>query len=132
MVVRRRVLHDRESGRVEELGASYIPLDIAQGTFLEEPDVVPKALFLCIEDLSGDRYVTASDRWTWRMPTSAEAMSLGMSPSAAVVHLVHVARSENGRLLEISESVWPADRIEIIDEYDVAQEAEESRGLSDI
>jgi len=36
-----------ETGRPQELGASYIPASIAAGTYLEKPTVVPKALFLC-------------------------------------------------------------------------------------
>ena len=46
----------------EEIGASYIPASIAAETYLEQPTVVPKALFLCVEDLSGPRYAHASDR----------------------------------------------------------------------
>ena len=67
--MRRRVLHDKETGRAEEIGASYIPLDIAGGSFLEEPTVVPKALFLCVEHLGGKRYHYARDRWIARSAT---------------------------------------------------------------
>jgi GntR family transcriptional regulator len=132
MVIRRRVLYDKETGKPQELGASYIPSDIADGTYLEEPTVVPQALFLCIEELSGKRYAKAKDLWQWRMPTSAETDTLQITSSSGVVHLVHVARAADDTLLEVSESVWPADRIELIDEYDVAQEAEDVEGLSDI
>ncbi|MFI7213147.1 GntR family transcriptional regulator [Micromonospora maritima] len=132
VVIRRRVLSDRESGRPQEVGASYIPLGFAGGTFLEEPRVVPKALFLCVEDLSGKRYTRARDHWQWRMPTAAEAEALQISPGTGVVHVVHVARAEDDSVLEVSESVWPADRIEIIDEYDVTQQPEDADGRSDI
>ncbi|MEU1237888.1 UTRA domain-containing protein [Micromonospora aurantiaca] len=123
---------DRESGRPQEIGASYIPLGFAAGTFLEQPQVVPKALFLCIEDLSGKRYSRARDHWQWRMPTAVEAEALQISPGTGVVHVVHVARAEDDTVLEVSESVWPADRIEIIDEYDVTQQPEDADGRSDI
>ncbi|MGC9667945.1 GntR family transcriptional regulator [Planosporangium sp. 12N6] len=132
MVIRRRTLYDKETGKPQELGASYIPVSIGGGTYLEEPTVVPQALFLCVEELSGKRYAKAYDRWQWRMPSPTEVDALQISSNSGVVHLVHVARAADDSLLEVSESVWAADRIELIDEYDVMQEAEDVQGLSDI
>ncbi len=60
VVIQRRSF-DRKTSRLEELRASYISLDIARSTFLEEPKVVPKALFLCVEDLAGAKYTSARD-----------------------------------------------------------------------
>lgn len=105
------------------MGASYIPLEIAEGTLLEEPTVAPKGLFLCIEDLSGKRYTTARDHWVARLPTAEEAAALSLPIGAPVMHVIHVARAEDGAILEVSESVWPADRIMVIDEYEVEPEA---------
>jgi GntR family transcriptional regulator len=132
MVTRRRVLFDMTTGGPQEIGASYIPLDIGGGTYLEEPVVVPKALFLCVEELSGRQYAAAHDRWLWRQPDSSEMATLRISAGVGVVHVVHTARAQDGTLLEVSESIWPADRIELIDEYDVASRAEDVKGLSDI
>jgi len=132
MIVRRRVLRDAESGRAEEVGASYIPMSIAAGTFLEEPRVVPKALFLCVEDLSGKRYAFARDRWESRMPTAYEADVLDLVPGAAVIHVVHVAEAADGTVLEVSESVWPAERIVILDEYEITPEAEPPAAPSEV
>jgi GntR family transcriptional regulator len=42
-----------------------------------------------------------------------------------VVHLIHSAYGETGEILEVSESIWPADRIVILDDYDLAQDAED-------
>jgi GntR family transcriptional regulator len=129
VVVRRRILRDPDTGRAEEIGASYIPASIAAGTYLAEPTVVPKALFLCLEDLSGQRYAYAHDRWEVRPPTATEAMILGLAAGAAVVHLLHTAESDEGEVLEVSESVWPADRVVILDEYAVPGAADvESTG----
>ncbi|MBN6050479.1 GntR family transcriptional regulator, partial [Nonomuraea sp. RK-328] len=132
MVIRRRTLRDRETRKVEEIGASYLPLAFAAGTFLEEPTVVPKALFLCMEDLSGKRYAQARDQWLVRMPTGSEADILALATGTPVVHLIHIARAEDGTLLEVSESIWPADRITVIDEYPIAQQAEKPETPSDI
>ncbi|MGH3360495.1 MAG: GntR family transcriptional regulator, partial [Nocardioidaceae bacterium] len=68
VVVRRRHLYERDSGQLEEIGASYLPVEVAGGTYLEEPDVTPKALFLCVEELGGRRYAIARDRWVSRFP----------------------------------------------------------------
>jgi DNA-binding GntR family transcriptional regulator len=132
VVVRRRVLHDKQTERVEELGASYIPAEFAADTFLEEDRVVPKALFLCIEDLSGKQYHYARDRWVARSATPDEALLLGLQPGGQVVHVVHAAEADDGTILEVSESIWPADRVTIIDEYPVSPEAEDLTAPSEI
>jgi GntR family transcriptional regulator len=132
VVVRRRILRDLNTGRAEEIGASFIPASIAAGTYLAQPTVVPKALFLCLEDLSGQRYAYARDRWEVRPPTAAEATTLGLAAGAAVVHLIHTAESGEGDVLEVSESVWPAERVVILDEYEVPSDADADTSGSEI
>ncbi|MCA2223495.1 GntR family transcriptional regulator [Nonomuraea aurantiaca] len=122
VITRRRVLYDQETNSPEEIGASYIPTDIARGTSLEERTVVPKALFLCIEDLSGKRYHHARDQWIARNATPEEAATLGLPQGGQVMHVIHTARAEDETVLEVSESIWPADRVTIIDEYDIEQD----------
>lgn len=131
VVIRRRLLRDKETGQPEEIGASYIPASIAAGTYLEQPTVVPKALFLCV-DLSGRRYAHASDRWQVRPATAEEASLLEIPTGSPVIHLIHNAADENGDTLEVSESVWPSDRIVVIDDYGIAQAPEDVDGLSDV
>jgi DNA-binding GntR family transcriptional regulator len=132
VVVRRRHLYNKETGQPEEVGASYIPLDIAGGTLLEEPTVLPKATFLCIEELTGKRFTTARDHWVARPPTAEEAAALEIPTGAPVMHVIHVARAEDGTILEVSESTWPADRIMVIDDYDVEPAAAEPETPSEI
>lgn len=119
LVVRRRLLREMETNRPEELGASYLPGEYVFNTFLESTNVVPKALFLCVEDLSGKRYAHAEDKWLVRIASGEEIDLLDLPAGANVIHLVHVARADDGSILEISESVWPADRIVILDDYDL-------------
>lgn len=132
VVVRRRHLFDKDTGRPEEIGASYLPLDIADGTYLTEPTVVPKALFLCVEDLTGRRYTSARDQWVARMPTANEAAVLELPTGAAVLHVIHTARDENGDVLEVSESIWPADRVMVLDDYDIEQDPETPAATGEI
>ena len=132
VVIRRRLLRDKKTGQPEELGASYVPAAIAAGTYLEEPPVVPQALFLCVEELSGRRYMHARDRWLVRPATPEESSLLDLPAGATVIHLVHSAQDETGETLEVSESVWPSDKVIIIDDYDIAQSAEDLEGMSDV
>jgi GntR family transcriptional regulator len=119
VVIRRRSLFNRETGQLEELGASYLPMAIAAGTFLAEPGVVPKALFRCVEDITGRRYATAHDRWVGRLATAEEATAFDLPIGAPVLHVVHTARDGDGDVLEVSESIWPADRVVFLDEYPI-------------
>ncbi|MEV0803060.1 GntR family transcriptional regulator [Kribbella sp. NPDC050281] len=132
VVVRRRHLHDKTTGQLEEIGASYLPVDIAGGTFLEQPTVVPKALFLCMEDLSGQQYTHARDAWVSRLPTAGEADIFNLAPGAPVLHVTHTARAAEGNVLEISESIWPADRVMFIDEYEIPEHGQAPEARSDI
>lgn len=132
VVVRRRHLSDWETGKPEEIGASYLLAEIAAGTFLEEPTVTPKGLFLCVEELSGKRYATARDQWIARLPTAEEAAALALPTGAPVMHVIHTARAADDTILEVSESVWPADRIMIIDEYAVEPSATKPDVPSDV
>lgn len=132
VVIRRRLLRDKESGRPEELGASYMPAAMAAGTYLEDPAVVPKALFLCVEELSGERYIHGHDRWTVRPVNAEESVLLDLQPGIPVTHLIHTACDESGEILEVSESIWPADRLIVFDDYDIPQEPEDLAGQSDV
>jgi DNA-binding GntR family transcriptional regulator len=121
VVIRRRDLYD-ESDKLQEVGASYLPVGFAADTYLAEPRVVPKALFRCVEEVAGRRYATATDHWVARPATLDECDKFGITVGAYVLHVVHVARDEDGDVLEVSESIWPADRVRFIDEYDVPSE----------
>jgi GntR family transcriptional regulator len=123
VLVRRRLLLDRNTGRPEELGASYLPSPQVRGTFLEEGNVVPKALFLCVEEIVGKRYANAEDRWIVRVATPEEADYLDLMTGSQIIHLTHVARADAGEILEVSESVWPADRITILDDYAIGDDS---------
>lgn len=49
-----------------------------------------------------------------------------------MIHLIHNAADENGATLEVSEPVWPSDRVVVIDDYDIAQEPERQEDMSDV
>lgn len=132
VVVRKRHLYDRETGELQEVGASYVAAEFAAGTYLEDYTVVPKALFLCVEDLSGKRFTRARDSWISRLPDAEESSVFNLPTGAPVLHVVHTAWADDGTVLEVSESVWPADRVVFIDEYDIPQDAVPPSARSDI
>ncbi|GAB3990671.1 GntR family transcriptional regulator [Actinoallomurus acanthiterrae] len=132
VVIRQRVLFDKKTGRPEEIGASYLPARFARDTFLGEPTVVPKALFLCVEDLSGKQYAHARDQWIVRPASLQESETLEIPANSPVLNVVHVASAGDGQVLEVSESTWPADRIMFVDEYDVEQDAKQPEARSDV
>ncbi|MGL4340318.1 MAG: GntR family transcriptional regulator [Rhodoglobus sp.] len=129
-IVRKRHLYD--DNNLQEIGASYLPLDIAANTYLAEPTVVPKALFKCVEELTGRKYSHATDHWIARPATADEADSFDLPIGTYVLHVVHIARDEQAAVLEVSESIWPADRVALIDDYDIASEAGTAPVKSDI
>jgi DNA-binding GntR family transcriptional regulator len=106
--------------------------NLASRTFLEEPTVVPKALFLCVEDITGRRYTRARDQWIARMPTADESNALDLATGAPVMHVIHTATDEDGDILEVSESIWPADRIILIDDYPIEQVPEQPIAASEV
>lgn len=132
VVIRRRHLFDKNTHQPEEIGASYLPVDVAGGTYLEQPTVAPKALFLCVEELTGRRYTRARDHWIARLPTGDESSILELPTGAPVLHVIHTAHDQDGDILEVSESIWPADRILLIDDYPIEQEAEQPTATSDL
>lgn len=127
IIVHRRVLCDPQTGRVEELSASYVPIEIVSVAFLDDAGATSAPASRGVRGLSGtsDVGAYARDRWVARMPTSAEAGTLGIAAGAAVVHLVRTAEAGDGMILEVSESVWPADRVMILDEYPITTRPED-------
>lgn len=132
VIVRRRTLYNRDGNSPEEVGASYLPADIAAGSYLERREVVPKALFLCVEELSGKQYAHAEDQWTARLPTAEESAALDLPLGAPVMHVLHIARADDGTVLEVSESTWPADRILVVDDYEIETEPADPDSRSEI
>jgi GntR family transcriptional regulator len=85
-----------------------------------------------VEELSGRRYDHASDHWIARMPTPTEADALDLPTGSPVMHVLHVARADDGTVLEVSESTWPADGIMVLDDYQIEQTPAQPDAASEI
>jgi len=105
LVRRRRLL---ASGIPVRLNASWIPLEIAAGTALEDPGpTIVGGVKTALADL-GYPQTEASERVAVRMPTEAEADALEISPERDVLDIVHLGKIADGRVVEVTTTVTPA------------------------
>lgn len=105
VVRRRRYLLD---GHPVELAASYIPMDIAAGTKIEDVDTGPGGIYARMEE-QGFTFGPFHEDIRARMPRPDEVASLRLTPGVPVLDLVRVARDTSGRALEVCETVMAAD-----------------------
>jgi GntR family transcriptional regulator len=100
IVRRRRYLTE---GQPIEFATSYIPLDIAVGTLIEEPNPGPGGIYARMEDqgLVFERY---DEEITARMPTEEESRILNLPAGSPVLHLVRTAIA-SGRPVEVCDTV---------------------------
>jgi GntR family transcriptional regulator len=101
----RRYLLD---GRPVETAVSYVPLDIAYGTAIAEPDPGPGGIYARLEDL-GFELDHFDEEIQARMPTPAESRALLLPPGVPVVHLIRTAVDRRGRPVEVCDTVLAAD-----------------------
>ncbi|GAA2726714.1 GntR family transcriptional regulator [Actinocorallia aurantiaca] len=106
LVRRRRLL---ASGIPVRLNASWFPLEIAEGTVLEEDGpVIVGGVKSALGEL-GYLQVSAVERIIpSRLPTEAEANALEISPERTVVEIAHYGKTAKGRVVEVTVSVAPA------------------------
>lgn len=100
VVRRRRYLVE---GQPVEFATSYIPLDIAAGTPIEEPNPGPGGIYARMEDqgMTFDRY---EEEVMARMPSEEESRALNLGVGAPVLHLVRTAFA-SGRAVEVCDTV---------------------------
>lgn len=106
LVRRRRYLAD---GDPVELATSYIPGDIASGTPITRKNPGPGGIYARIEE-AGHRLARFTEDVAARMPTPEEARSLRLAAGTPVFRLVRTAYAEDGRAVEVCDTVMAADR----------------------
>lgn len=105
VVRRRRYLLD---GHPVEIAASYIPMEIAGGTKIEDADTGPGGIYARMEE-QGFTFGPFHEDIRARMPRPDEVTELRLAPGVPVLDLVRVARDVEGRPLEVCETVMAAD-----------------------
>lgn len=111
LVRRRRLL---ASGIPVRLNASWFPLDIAAGTVLEEAGpVITGGIKTALAEL-GYPQVEATERIIpSRLPTNVEAQLLQISPERTVTEIFHAGRAADGKVVEVTTTVTPAQSLVI-------------------
>ncbi|QDN84349.1 GntR family transcriptional regulator [Streptomyces sp. RLB3-6] len=89
-----------------QLATSYFPLDIAEGTRLEELDTGPGGSKSRLAEL-GHAQATVTEEIDVRSPSQEEAEALGMAEDQRVYQITHTARTKDGRAVEVAVHVMP-------------------------
>jgi GntR family transcriptional regulator len=101
----RRYLLD---GRPVETAVSYIPLDIARGTPIADPNPGPGGIYARLEE-TGHTLDHFDEEVRSRMPMPEETRALRLSPGVPVFHLVRTAYDTEGRAVEVCDTIMAAD-----------------------
>lgn len=89
-----------------QLADSYIPVEIAAGTALEQPDSGPGGIVSRFAEL-GHAQVRISERIAVRPPTTEEAGFLAMTEDQRVYEITHTGWTAEGRAVEVCVHVMP-------------------------
>jgi GntR family transcriptional regulator len=89
-----------------QLATSYLPLDITEGTRLEETDTGPGGSKSRLAEL-GYAQATITEDIDVRTPTPAEVEALDMQEDQRVYEIAHIGRTEDGRAVEVTVHVMP-------------------------
>jgi len=108
-VVRRYRVFSVEGHR-QQIATSYIPLDLAEGTLIEQENTGPGGTYARLEE-RGHAIASYREDITARMPTRAERDILQLDGDGIpILRVVRSAISATGRVLEITDTLLPADR----------------------
>ena len=106
LVRRRRYLAD---GQPMEIAASYLPWDLVKGSAITKTNTGPGGIYARLEEM-GYRLGRFTEDVSARMPTAEELRALQLRPGVPVFELVRVAHAEDGRPVEVCDTVMAADR----------------------
>lgn len=92
-----------------ELASSYVPLDIASGTLIEQANTGPGGIYARIEEL-GLTLAAFVEEVSARMPTVDERQRLQLPPGSPVLVVVRQAIDMEDRVVEVTDTVKAASR----------------------
>jgi len=99
-----------------QLATSYYPLDIAEGTQIEQEDPGPGGSYSRLADL-GHEPVSFREILKVRLPDENESRLLRMDAEQRVITIRRIARDKNGRVVEVNDMVLPAHQWEIVSDW---------------
>ncbi|HEY0700950.1 MAG TPA: GntR family transcriptional regulator [Micromonospora sp.] len=115
LVVRRHLVRTDEVP--VEVGASWFRVSDAAGTSLERAEAFGRPLYQEVEEVTGRRYVSATDQISARQPSREEAEMLRVRPDTPVLHLLHIAYDGDRRPIEVAQATWPGPMTTLTEEY---------------
>lgn len=95
-----------------QVATSYLPLDIAAGTPLEQEDTGPGGSYSRLADL-GHAPAEFTELVRVRAPEGEEAQALAMELEQRVFTITRTARTESGRVVEVNVITLPAHQWEL-------------------
>lgn len=117
IAVRRRVMY--ADGEPLQLGDSFYPLAIVEGSKIMNPQDVPEGTDQVLDDL-GHTPTRYEDEITWRMPTIDEATKLHLGQGIPIGRLLRTTFDQNDLAVEAYLVILPADRHVLL--YEVSAE----------
>ena len=109
LIRRRRMFAD---GQPVQLATSYLPLQLVEGTQIEQADTGTGGTYARLEEL-GHRLGRFQEDLSARMPLPDEARALRLGAGVPVIRVVRTAFDEQGAPVEVNEMVLAADRYEL-------------------
>jgi GntR family transcriptional regulator len=100
-----------------QLAISYIPLDIASGTRLEQADTGPGGMYARLGEL-GHGPARFAERVRVRPPTDAERSFLRLDADQPALAIRRTATDATGRIVEVNDIVLAAHQWELADDWD--------------
>lgn len=95
-----------------QVATSYLPLDIAEGTALEQKDTGPGGSYSRLADL-GHAPAEFTELVRVRAPEAEEAQALKMELEQRVFTITRTARTASGRIVEVNVITLPAHQWEL-------------------
>lgn len=97
------------SGEPLELATSYIPWSLAKGTAIAKRDTGPGGIYARLEE-AGHAIEAFEEQITARMPMPEERIQLQIPEGVPVLRVVRRAFGPERRVLELCDTIMPADR----------------------
>lgn len=105
-------------GTPVQIATTYIPLDIAGGTVLEDHDTGAGGMISRLAEM-GHEQTRISERIRTRTPTPEEAEFLTLDLDNRVYQLTHIAWTAAGRAVEVTLHILPASLWELSYSWDI-------------
>lgn len=121
VLVRRR--HMYASGRPIQLATSYIPLDVAGGRDVADPDTNPALLYERLAD-RGHRVIRFVEEIEVRRPDTDEADFLELPEGQPVIVVVRLAHDQHDRVMDVAVNVLNGYQWRLVYEWDNTTTAE--------